>query len=183
MMRFSSTKRSVAWASFIAVVVLVGSGGIYVWRQRALGTGNDKRPADLLPLSDSPFQSNSASALYVGIATCAECHRERIRTYSATAHGRALSDVNTAAEPADLSFVHAASGRTYTAYRQGGLLHHREAPKDDQGKDNVVAGYPVRYLVGSGRHTRSYPVDVDAFLVESSITWSASLCPPLWRRR
>jgi tetratricopeptide (TPR) repeat protein len=123
--------------------------------------------------SASPFQNTSAGE-YVGIAACAECHAEEHRTFGETAHSLALSDVAVAAEPPDAQFFHSKSGRNYAVYRDGEQLRHREAATDEDGREYVAADFPVRYLIGSGRHTRSYLVEVDGFLSESPLTWYAS---------
>jgi hypothetical protein len=131
-------------------------------------------------LHDSPRQASgpaSASAennAYAGIQACAECHAEQNRTYRQTAHSLALADIAPAEEPPDAAFFHEASGRTYTVYRKGGQFRHKEAVLDENGGEIVSADYPIRYLIGSGRHTRSYLVDIDGFLCESPLTWYAS---------
>jgi predicted CXXCH cytochrome family protein len=126
------------------------------------------------PLSASSYLNTAGQASYVGIAACAECHADENRSFRQTAHSLALSDVIPAAEPPDAHFFHAPSGRTYSIYRKGAQLRHREAVRDEQGNEYAAADYPIRYLVGSGRHTRSYLVDVEGFLSESPITWYAS---------
>jgi hypothetical protein len=129
---------------------------------------------DLPPVSASPYLNASSAAEYVGIAVCAECHADEHATYRTTAHSQALADLNPAAEPRDAKFTHARSGRAYSVYRDHDQMHHHEAVQDDQGNETVSCDYPIRYLIGSGRHTRSYLVEDDGFLVESPITWYVS---------
>jgi predicted CXXCH cytochrome family protein len=139
-----------------------------------------RRSASLAPTPTSldvgpgPREKVSANPEYVGVAVCAECHPAEYRTYRGTAHSLALSEPDTNAEPPDGSFHHAASGRNYTVYREGGHLRHRETARDATGAEYVAADYPVRYLIGSGRHTRSYLIQDDGFMFESPITWYAS---------
>jgi hypothetical protein len=87
--------------------------------------------------------------------------------------GRSMSDVDPAREPPDAAFDHPASGRRYQVVRRGGQLWHRElllaAPQEV-----VLAEYPVRYVVGSGRHSLTYLAEADGFLVESPVTWYTS---------
>jgi predicted CXXCH cytochrome family protein len=168
------TKRSVVGLTLAAVVVLAVVGGVY-WGWRSTGSLDKPKPHfDLPPLSASPFANTSPAATYVGIAGCGKCHEAEYRSWRQTAHSQALGDLDPAAEPPDASFVHAASGRTYTIYRQGGRMRHREAVRDDAGKEYATADFPIRYLVGSGRHTRSYLVELDGFLAESPLTWYTS---------
>jgi hypothetical protein len=59
-------------------------------------------------------------------------------------------------------------------YRQNNQLRHKEViPLDDQ--QLVVADHPLKYLVGSGRFSRTYLAETDGFLVESPLTWYTSL--------
>jgi predicted CXXCH cytochrome family protein len=115
----------------------------------------------------------ASEATFVGSATCAECHAEQARTYRQSAHSLALSDIDVSREPPDVTFLQQASGRTYTVHREGGQLRHREAMIDESG-EIAASDYPVRYLIGSGRHARSYLVEIDGFLCESPLTWYAS---------
>ena len=126
------------------------------------------------PLSDSPFLNASPAVECVGVATCAERHAEQHRSYLETAHSRALADVDVSAEPADASFLHPRSGRSYSVYRDDDRFHHRESLEDAGGTELIVADFPIWYLIGSGRHTRSYLVEDAGFLMESPLTWYAS---------
>lgn len=126
------------------------------------------------PLPASEFLNAAAAANYVGASACTECHAREAQTHRNTTHSAALKDVDPATEPADGSFFHAASGRHYRVYRQNGEFRHREAVLDEEGREIAAADYAVRYLVGSGHHTRSYLIDVDGFLCESPITWYVS---------
>src|SRR5262249_46486789 len=38
----------------------------------------------------------------------------------------------------------------------------------------VLSDYPLKYVVGSGRHSLTYLVEADGFLVESPVTWYTS---------
>jgi len=139
----------------------------------------DKRAAptpefDLPQISESPYLNVSSAADYVGIAVCAECHADQHATYRATAHSRALADLDPAVEPRDAAFTHARSGRVYSVYRDQGSMHHHEAVQDGHGNEIVSSDFPIRYLIGSGRHTRSYLIDDDGFLAESPLTWFVS---------
>ncbi len=168
-------KRSTRWLA-LAAVALLAAGGLVAWRWHSPSrrVEEPRSSFDLPPLSASPFLNTSPTAGYVGLQTCAECHPDEHRSWRRTAHSRALTDLDPAAEPPDASFLHAASGQTFTVSRAGGRLHHRSAARDSAGQDYVAEDFPVRYLIGSGRHTRSYLVEVDGFLCESPLTWYAS---------
>lgn len=74
------------------------------------------------------------------------------------------------AEPPDGRYDHPVSGRRYTVQRRDGEMWHIES-KLTEGEPLVLSEYPVRYVVGSGRHSRTYLVEAEGFLVESPITW------------
>ncbi len=140
-------------------------------RARALGAPDAlKTVASRAPAAGGA----DTQAAYVGIAACAECHAAEHESYAHTPHSRALADLDPALEPPDVNFFHAPSGRTYSVYRAGGQLRHREAALDADGQECVASDYPIRYLVGSGHFSRSYLVEVDGFLLESPLTWYAS---------
>src|SRR5262249_38805500 len=96
------------------------------------------------------------------------------KSYLLTAHSKALSDVNLAAEPPDGAFVQKASGRAYRVYRQDGHLRHEEALLTEDGREIGRVDHAIRYLIGSGHFTRSYLVEVAGGLQESPVTWYPS---------
>jgi tetratricopeptide (TPR) repeat protein len=85
-----------------------------------------------------------------------------------------MNEVDPAFEPPDGEFDHAASGRRYRTYRQDGHLRHAESLLGANG-EFPLCDYPLRYLVGSGRFARTYLVEDAGFLVESPVTWYATL--------
>ena len=110
----------------------------------------------------------------MGVEACGACHASEYESFRQSPHSKALGDLDPGVEPADTQFVHAASGRTYRVYRADGQMRHRESAIDERGEEYVAADYPIRYLVGSGHHTRSYLVEADGFLLESPLTWYVS---------
>jgi len=119
---------------------------------------------------------------FVGSAECAKCHTRQHESYLLSAHSRAMSLVNPESEPPDVAFHHNPSGREYQIQRQNGELWHSEilkletetAPSGADELPNPMVREPVKYLVGSGRHSRTYLVEIDKFLMESPITWYQS---------
>lgn len=128
-----------------------------------------------LPAAHSTTVKEAAPAkiAYVGLKRCATCHADEYRSFLKTAHSHALGEVEPNEEPADAQFEHALSGRTYRIYRHNDAFRHREwltAGNDDgPGQD-----FPIKYLIGSGRHTRSYLFEDAGFLLESPLTWYES---------
>ena len=87
--------------------------------------------------------------------------------------------LSTSSEAPDGSHDHALSSRRYRVLRKDGTaLWHREmlltatSVGPQTGGEVVVSEFPVKYVVGSGRHSRTYLVETDGFLVESPLTWS-----------
>ncbi|MCA9065361.1 MAG: hypothetical protein KDA96_19970 [Planctomycetaceae bacterium] len=124
------------------------------------------------------------SLLWAGTKSCTECHPEQAEAFQQTAHAQAMSAVDVATEPPDGVFEHVSSGRFYRAERRGSELWHVEQLLNSSTGQDSIAGSalnglpeverPLKYLVGSGRHSRTYLVDVDGFLSESPLTWYTS---------
>jgi len=122
---------------------------------------------------------STSQAHFVGSQNCRQCHSDQHTSYLLTAHSRALTKVDAATEPVDGTFSHRISGRTYTVFRREGRLWHSEvSSKSAAGSERSPAiphaEFPLKYLVGSGRHSRSYLVERDGFLTESPVTWYTS---------
>lgn len=167
-----------------ALVTLLLSILIYeVWRtpnevgRQAGATRNRNRSqnAATVQTEDSPHG-------FVGSAECAKCHTRQHESYLLSAHSRAMSLVNPESEPPDVAFGHDPSGRKYQVQREDGKLWHSEflkpeteaAPLGSNELPKPMVREPVKYLVGSGRHSRTYLVEIDRFLMESPITWYQS---------
>ncbi|MGE5194757.1 MAG: cytochrome c3 family protein [Deltaproteobacteria bacterium] len=167
------TNRKVLYLGSVTFLLLVVAAA-YLFRGRKEAGTPPPPEFGPPPLSDTPFLNASVQAAYVGVDACAGCHASQYQSYLETAHSRALSEIDVAAEPPDADFFHPLSGRRYEVYRDGTQLWHRETVKDDAGGALITAAFPVRYLIGSGRHTRSYLVEERGFLMESPLTWYAS---------
>lgn len=150
-------------------------------------TGASTQRGELHPAASNRAKQKHAPAAGismkpVGTAVCAACHSNQHQSYLLTAHSRAMTDVNPDTEPPDGNFFHALSKRYYSVYRQDGKLWHAEsgAPLEAATASAAVPDSgqlvrePVKYLVGSGRHSRTYLVEQDGFLMESPITWYSS---------
>ena len=122
----------------------------------------------------SAVQASSLSG-FVGIAECASCHSNQHQSWLLTAHSRAISLVDPESEPPDGQFFHDKSGRSFRVDRRQGQLWHTEsmAPATKVGvttsEQHSLPEFcvPVKYLVGSGRHSRTYLTELDGFLMES----------------
>jgi hypothetical protein len=165
----------------VIVILVLAAGGVYVSLRGAVRkpgenpvTPTVEPPAFAPPtLSKTRFLNTAADARYIGNQACAQCHEDQFASYTLTAHSRALSRIDPSVEPLGKDFFHAASKRSYQIYREGGELRQRESLEDNQG---TIASqdFAVDWLIGSGRHSRSYLVEIDGFLVESPVTWYSS---------
>ncbi len=124
-----------------------------------------------VPGSEPTVVSSEPEDQFVGTATCAECHSGHHSSWLMTTHSKAMNLVDTDREPADGTFLHTSSGRMYRSERRGKELWHAEAAIGDE-KNSVEAR--LMFLVGSGRHSRTYLTEFDGFLSESPLTWYAS---------
>lgn len=157
---------------FAAIGLLWRSGS---WEQRPTPVPEDTPPAfPVPPLSSSPFRNTGPEGRYVGSDSCNACHKSRAASFRRTGMGCSMAEVDPAHEPADAVFDHAKSKRRYQITRKDGQLWHRELLLANEPKEVVLSEYPLKYVVGSGRHGRTYLVEADGFLVESPVTWYAS---------
>jgi predicted CXXCH cytochrome family protein len=127
-----------------------------------------------LAQASSPFRNTGPKAHYVGSAACRSCHEEHTASFRRTGMGRSMAEVQPAQQPPDAAFDHPPSKRRYQVRRKDGALWHRELLHTDQQPEVLLCEYPLRYVVGSGRHARTYLVEADGFLVESPVTWYSS---------
>lgn len=160
-----------AW--LVCVPMLMASAAVAIvgwfwWQPREQPPA---REFPLPPLTKSRYLNTGPEAQYIGIAACAECHDREHKSFLHTAHSEAFTDLDLKAEPADATYYHKLSGRTYQVYRKDGKFYHKEFVGKDKANPLLTLDLPVRYLVGSGHVTRSYVVEVEGFLHESPVTW------------
>src|SRR5205814_1563527 len=134
----------------------------------------DTDPFPLPPLSSSPFLNTGPDARYVGSQVCRSCHDRPHASFRHTGMGRSMAVVDLSREPRDTTFDHPPSKRRYQVRRKDGQMWHRELLLSDGPEEVLLAEYPMKYVVGSGRHSLTYLVEAEGFLVESPVTWYAS---------
>jgi predicted CXXCH cytochrome family protein len=128
-------------------------------------------PFPIPPISSSPFRNTRSEVGFVGSEACRGCHGSHALSYGRTGMGRSLADLDPAREPPDGAFDHAKSKRRYEIRRKDGQMWHRELLLTEGPEEVLLAEYPIKYLIGSGNHSRSYLVEAEGFLVESPVTW------------
>ena len=128
----------------------------------------------LAPLPSSRFANAAPDVSYVGANACIDCHQAEYESYLQTAHSRSFSGVDVDAEPPSAELQHARSSRSYRIYRRDGQLRHRELLHTSSDAALELGDHPLRYVVGSGIHARTYLIESDGFLFESPVTWYAA---------
>lgn len=167
-------------ATMLAVLLIAAAAlGLAIWFHEFRSTPSGD-PGDFEPLSSAeetptalpPLPAREAT--YVGSQACVECHQDQLDSYLHTPHSKALANVDPDAEPPDGEFRHEPSHRAYRVYRQDGQLRHQECAILADGSELLLADHPMRYVMGSGNHSRSYLVEIEGFYNESPITWYTS---------
>lgn len=168
----------------VAVALIAVGAWLWISRPWALRTEVAVPPSSAENVATTPaaaptvrptrFLNAAPGVSYIGYEACARCHPGEHESYLGTAHSQALAKTDSALEPPDASFVHAASGRTYEVLRKDGQLIHRESLPGPAGGEPIVVEHAMHYTIGSGHHSRSYLTELDGFLVESPLTWYAS---------
>jgi hypothetical protein len=128
----------------------------------------------LPPLRKSPFMNTGSGAQYVGYQACIDCHEPEYQSYLQTHHSRAMGELQLSEEPPDGEFYHPKTKRRYVSERRDGKLIHTELLQDASGEIIAKSEHPVRMVIGSGHHSRSYFIERDGFLFESPLTWYAA---------
>jgi hypothetical protein len=165
-------RRSALTAAAVVALALAGATyWIFTATKPSLSPVADQPREPVTELPTSPFLNTQLDVAYVGSETCRECHREQEESYRRTSMSRSMSAIDLAIEPPDGTFEHAISKRRYEVVRRDGQMWHRELALNAEPESLVFAEYPVRYVVGSGHHSRSYFIEAEGFLVESPITW------------
>jgi hypothetical protein len=176
--RSGSRVSRIQWRLGAAIALSGAVAAVVIWA--SLRPADDSPPTRRWPDFPSPEIASSnyvnvgKDARYVGTQRCLECHVDEHASYLETGHSRSMSEVDPESEPPGGEFDHAASGRQYRVYREHGILRHRESLTVPDG-ELLLSDYVLKYLVGSGRFSRTYLVEDQEFLVESPVSWYSSL--------
>ncbi len=116
-----------------------------------------------------------AAATYAGDAACASCHGDLYASYKRSGMGQSLSlfDAATAPErfPKDLRVYSATRDLYYTPFVRNDTLFQREFRLDEQGNVIYEQTRAADWVVGSGKATRSYLMNVNGYVTEMPLTW------------
>jgi tetratricopeptide (TPR) repeat protein len=121
-----------------------------------------------------PQRASAQQAEYVGSAACQPCHEELYQAYLQTGKGRSLSRFDPRSAPESLPspvIPDPKTGFFYQAFLRGDTLYQREFRRDQRGRIYQERIYPVAYVIGSGRATRSYLMEQNGYLTQMPLTW------------
>ncbi|MFN0021674.1 MAG: CDC27 family protein [Pirellulaceae bacterium] len=122
----------------------------------------------------SPYKNTQPGVKYVGSQACIACHEQEHATFQHTGMAQSMATVDVTREPPDGVFEHRPSKARYEVVRKDSQMWHRELLLTSGQEEVLLQEYPVKYVTGSGRHSLTYVVEDDGFLMESPITWYAS---------
>ncbi|MBC7854207.1 MAG: hypothetical protein IAF94_12300, partial [Pirellulaceae bacterium] len=190
--RIPTRRRRLRRTFLLAVGVLVGSvlAAVYapgLWKQRAneqppkvppqnqeQEAERAKKAPDIKPAAASPYKNTRPGVQYVGSKACIACHEQEHESFAHTGMAQSMASVDLSREPADGAFDHPLSKSRYEVRRKDGQMWHRELMLTGGEVEVLLQEYPVKYVTGSGRHSLTYLVEDDGFLMESPITWYTS---------
>lgn len=164
-------------------------GGLFLVVIATLGTPLVKRLYDLRRQADAPQSENAdptvvtegqrlaapapVSHAFTGSAACAECHAEIVEKYNRHPMGRSMAAIADAEPIEDYSKAEfqPPGPRRYRAERTADGIRHHEMLIDEQGETVYDQMVPIAYSLGSGQHGRSYLIERDGVLTQSSLGW------------
>jgi len=166
-------RRLVSLATFIGIAVSFGGCG-----------GSPQTPPPPEPMDDgpAPVVETAAEDTYVGTAECLGCHPDVAATYAQTGMGKAFFPLTpeTAVEDftRDNEIEIPGTGLRYRMIERDGRYFQRQFVPDSRGGELVVDEREVAWVLGSGKHARSYVTLVGDELFQMPMCWYPE--PRLW---
>jgi hypothetical protein len=157
-------------ATAFGTLAVIGAAAWLFLRDRS----SDVRHPDQPPTQSPPapaFLNTGSEARFVGSDACRPCHEAAFASFARTGMGRSMASVVPDGTPPGAAFDHPPSNRRYQVYRAGVQVWHRESILASSGAEVALGEYPLRWVIGSGRHWQTYLTEVDGFLVESPVSW------------
>ncbi len=121
-----------------------------------------------------PFRNVAPDVRYVPDSRCADCHRDKARTFAEHPMGRSLLPVaRVAAPPEDSTHNNPfdARGARFAVVREGDRVLHRRSRLDPEGRPVATQEWEVHYVIGSGARGYSYLSDRDGYLIQTPVSW------------
>ncbi len=127
----------------------------------------------LAPLVAAPADPAPPVATYVGSRVCAACHMDIYRSYSRTAMGRSVTNIDSGAYPAPATVSSDAFHRQYRVFVRDGALYQSETGFDEAGRQIFETEAKLEFAVGSGENGVTFLVRRKDFLFEAPLSWYA----------
>ena len=125
-------------------------------------------------METTPYQNLDAG--YVGISACADCHPDKVATFTQSQMGRSwelAKPINSSADFENPTPVYDDFNDLYYVGLQKGedlyVVEYRLSGQDTVHKRVEK----IDYIVGSGHHTNSHIMDVNGYLYQLPLTWYA----------
>src|SRR5207245_3166562 len=151
-----STVRAAPLPRGLALAALLLSGCSGGGKPGGEGGAVPPPPAPL----EAPVARRVVTEGYADPAVCGECHRTIAASYSQVAMSRSFSLPAADNVLEDYSkknrLEHAASGFTYEMRQEGGRFFQKRFEVDASGGKDKIFEREVTFVIGSGRHARSY---------------------------
>lgn len=128
------------------------------------------RPTAAVAPIPSEFE-NATETAFVGSERCSACHEQQFEPFLHTAHHQAFGVVTDDGVPPGGEFTDPRTFRSYQIAWQDGQMRHAETLQRPGGGATLVVEHAMKYVVGSGRYSRSYLLEQDGCLFESPATW------------
>lgn len=124
---------------------------------------------------ESSQVSSIAAEGYIGDQECALCHAEIYRSFKQNGMGRSLylPDVNRLIEDYQNNnqVYDKRTDLHYELIQKDSSFFQKEIRYDKNGSLDHELIYKVKYIIGSGNHTRSYLREENSFIYEMPVTW------------
>lgn len=125
--------------------------------------------------ADSPFRNVRDSVAYVGMATCASCHKDVHGTFIHTGMGRSFDHATlkkTAAKFGPHAVVFdSLRNFYYHPFFKDSVMYVLEYRLDEKGDTIHHRLEEISYIVGSGQHTNSHIINENGYIYQAPITW------------
>jgi tetratricopeptide (TPR) repeat protein len=170
--------------ALVAGSILVLLIGVGLWAAHSRRSADATAPSEPRPSAPSPdprleyagpFRNVRPDVRYVGDARCAECHQDKVLSYSRHPMGRSFAPASQVVGQQRFdSATHnpfEALGTLFMVQRQGERLVHRQIGRDDQGQTVYEADWTIDYVLGSGEQGCSFLSERDGFLYQSPVSW------------
>ncbi len=120
-----------------------------------------------------------AGAVYVGPSACKGCHAAIGATFARTGMGRSFYPLTAETAVEDFERRNVvdveATGVRYRMTRRDGRFYMKQFVVEASGREAAVDEREMRFVVGSGNHSRSYVTEVDGKLFQMPVCWYPSL--------